>query len=72
MLHGMVRDVKMRDSNPADKKELVEIKVTFITDKSNAADLLAALADEPYVALLGEDYYNGHYGKYAKPRKAVS
>ena len=72
MLHGMVRDIEMRDSNPADPKELVEIKATFITDKSNVADLLAALADEPYVALLGEDYLNGHYGKYAKERKKVS
>lgn len=69
MLHGMVRDVEMRDRNPADKKELVEIEVMFITDKSNAADLLA---DEPCVALLGEDYFNGHYGRYAKARKAVS
>ena len=72
MLHGMVRDVRMYDANPADPRELVEIKASFITDKSIAQDLLAALADEPYVALLGKDYKTAHEGRYAEPRGDVN
>ncbi|HAM16025.1 MAG TPA: hypothetical protein DCP91_09260 [Eggerthellaceae bacterium] len=68
MLHGMVRDVRMFDDNPADPRELVEIRASFITDKSIVPDLLAALADEPYVALLGKDYEVAHEGRYAELR----
>lgn len=66
MIHGVVRDVCMFDANPSDPNELVEIKVKFITDKSIAPDLLAALADEPYIALLGKDYKMSHGGRYAE------
>lgn len=68
MIHGIVRDVTMFDENPADIHELVEIKVSFITDKSVAPDLLAALAGEPYIALLGDGYEVAHKGRYAELR----
>lgn len=68
MIHGLVRDMHMEDANPANPQELVEIRVTFVTDKSIAPDLLAALANEPYCALLGGDYEVRHMGRYAKLR----
>lgn len=68
MLHGIVRDVQMIDEIPANPNELVEIRVSFITDKAVAPDLLAALAHEPYVALLGNDYRVLHQGRYAELR----
>lgn len=68
MLHGIVNNVRIYDANPADSQELVEIRVSFITDKSIVQDLLAALADEPYIALLGKDYEVAHEGRYAKLR----
>lgn len=68
MYYGIVSDVCMYDANPADLRELVKIKVSFITDKAIAPDLLAALADEPYVALLGKDYKVAHEGRYSELR----
>ena len=68
MLHGTVRNVRMVDENPANPSELVEIRVSFLTDKSIAPDLLAALGREPYIALLGDDYKMLHTGMYAEPR----
>ena len=66
MLHGTVRDVLMTDKHPANLIELVEIRVSFITDRAIAPDLLAALAHEPYIALLGNDYRVLHKGRYAE------
>ena len=66
MLHGTVRNVCMIDESPANPSELVEIKVTFITDKAIAPDLLTALAHEPYIALLGDDYKILHRGRYSE------
>ena len=68
MYYGIVNDVCMYDANPADLREPVKIKVSFITDKSIVPDLLAALADEPYVALLGKDYKVAHEGRYSELR----
>lgn len=68
MLHGTVSDVHMIDKNPANQSELVEIRVSFITDRAIAPDLLAALAHEPYIALLGDDYKVLHMGMYAELR----
>jgi len=68
MIHGIVRDVCMTDEVPANPVELVEIRVSFITDKAVAPDLLAALAHEPYIALLGNDYKVLHEGRYAELR----
>lgn len=66
MLYGTVRDVRMIDDMPASPSELVEIRVSFITDKAIAPDLLAALAHEPYIALLGDDYRMLHQGRYVE------
>lgn len=66
MIHGMIRNVRMVDENPANPSELVEIRVSFLTDKSIAPDLLAALGREPYIALLGKDYKMSHGGRYAE------
>lgn len=68
MIHGTVQNVLINDMNISDPRELVEIRVCFVCDKAVVPDLLGALADEPYVALLGKDYKIAHEGRYAELR----